>query len=534
MADTPVINVGGVDYNVKDAFARKNIDALGNQLIDNTSGLYATVSNERIIAETVNHGYYPFTGFDSAASGGLRILNHPYESIVGGNIKKLYIKAYRETDADVYIVNIISGVATVKSKFPIHIDPTKTEYNNWQDFFSPYCFEAYDFIGVNVPTAANCLYFKASTGQGSYSVGIVDYDIGDTFSVEDSYNSYSISIGALVEKPYSTEELLNTIKYEKNGMSVSASTLTEGSIYTQSYSVKTDYRYVARFEAAALGQVKIQHLNADGSWTYLSITPTRWSVKNGSDAEVELATFNSPLTPQYMYVSIHIGKNHKASINIGYPNDNYVFDNIAWVGDGLGGATFSCVSGTVTNVILTVLFEQLNRPVWMFGDSYFHIDGGTTWMYHYLQDYDSVLISGYGGATTERMYRSWDTLHSTGCLPEEIIICTGMNDGSDSGDTPSANWLTWINYFIASCKKFGVEPVLATIPTVPTINHEAKNAWVRNSGYRYIDFAKAVGAQSNGTWYQNTLSGDGVHPTNRGATLLYYQALMDAPEIACP
>ena len=73
--------------------------------------------------------------------------------------------------------------------------------------------------------------------------------------------------------------------------------------------------------------------------------------------------------------------------------------------------------------------------------------------------------------------------------------------------------------------------ILSTIPTVPNINHEGKNKTVRNSGYRYVDFAKAVGAQSNGTWYTGMLSSDNVHPDVAGAKALYYQAIADVPEI---
>ena len=66
---------------------------------------------------------------------------------------------------------------------------------------------------------------------------------------------------------------------------------------------------------------------------------------------------------------------------------------------------------------------------------------------------------------------------------------------------------------------------------MPTVNNEAKNAWVKASGYRYIDFAKAVGADGTGAWYSGMLSGDNVHPTAKGAKALYTQVLIDLPEI---
>ena len=68
------------------------------------------------------------------------------------------------------------------------------------------------------------------------------------------------------------------------------------------------------------------------------------------------------------------------------------------------------------------------------------------------------------------------------------------------------------------------------MPTVPSINNEQKNAWVRASGYKYIDFAKAVGADGTGAWYSGMLSGDNVHPNDKGAKALYTQAITDFPE----
>ena len=92
-----------------------------------------------------------------------------------------------------------------------------------------------------------------------------------------------------------------------------------------------------------------------------------------------------------------------------------------------------------------------------------------------------------------------------------------------------------IETFIALCKENDSEPILATIPCIPSKNHEGKNAWVRSSGYRYIDFAKAVNGQTytsgSSNWYDGMLSTDNVHPTTLGAQALASQLLQDLPEI---
>lgn len=114
--------------------------------------------------------------------------------------------------------------------------------------------------------------------------------------------------------------------------------------------------------------------------------------------------------------------------------------------------------------------------------------------------------------------------------PKYIVWCVGMNDGSDSS-APSAQWMNAVNEVIAICKKYNIVPIFGTIPTVPSINHEKKNAWIRSSGYQYIDFAKAVGASSSGVWFSGMLSTDNVHPTSAGAMALYRQALLDCPQL---
>lgn len=59
------------------------------------------------------------------------------------------------------------------------------------------------------------------------------------------------------------------------------------------------------------------------------------------------------------------------------------------------------------------------------------------------------------------------------------------------------------------------------------INHETKNRWIRESGYRYIDVAAAVGADGSGAWIEGMLSTDKVRPTSAGAEAIYNRVIMD-------
>jgi hypothetical protein len=184
-----------------------------------------------------------------------------------------------------------------------------------------------------------------------------------------------------------------------------------------------------------------------------------------------------------------------------------------------------------TDATLSWTSLDLYKDKMLFGDSYFSLDS-SRWMY-YLKDAGFMENSYVNGIPGERSAASFDSLSNLVKFikPKYVVWCLGMNDGSDSESSPSSLWVTTRNKLVDFCNDYGIELILATIPTVPTVNNEQKNAWIRSSGYRYIDFAKAVGASSSGVWYDGMLYTDGVHPTQKGAKALYMQALTDFPEL---
>ena len=92
-------------------------------------------------------------------------------------------------------------------------------------------------------------------------------------------------------------------------------------------------------------------------------------------------------------------------------------------------------------------------------------------------------------------------------------------------------WLDSTKEFISICENNGITPILATIPQTPKVNNLPKNEWIRRSGYRFIDFNRAVGADLNPAWFDDMLMLDDVHPTVLGAKALYTRVLTDFPEI---
>ena len=173
------------------------------------------------------------------------------------------------------------------------------------------------------------------------------------------------------------------------------------------------------------------------------------------------------------------------------------------------------------------------RPIWMFGDSYHGTNNTARWAYYLVnREQDGrVMMDSFAGENSTSAFASLEKLIECG-VPDYIVWCLGMNDGSDSGTTPNNTWLGKVESVIALCEANNITPILATIPTVPSVNNEGKNAWVRESGYQYIDFAKAVGASAQGVWFEGMLSTDNVHPSITGAITLYHAALAGCPQFS--
>lgn len=229
----------------------------------------------------------------------------------------------------------------------------------------------------------------------------------------------------------------------------------------------------------------------------------------------------------YLKVNIKVGSNGTAEVNI-ISNGSSFTTSGQWMGYGYGGYFVSSILSNLENCEFTWSSPDFSKRVWVFGDSYESINNSSRWVYY--TDIDKYLISAYPG---ERSLVGIDAFRYALTYygkPQTLIWCYGMNDGSDSG-TPATDWKNTIEYVMQLCEHYGIELILSTTPTVPTVNNEYKNDYVRNSGYRYIDFAKAVGANSSGVWYPGMLSNDGVHPTGLGARAMYTQAMIDAPEI---
>ena len=184
----------------------------------------------------------------------------------------------------------------------------------------------------------------------------------------------------------------------------------------------------------------------------------------------------------------------------------------------------------ITNCKLNFLADGYADPIWVFGDSYLSFPDPARWpTYIYRDSFEKVLLAGYSGMSTQRGLEDFKLAITKG-TPVYAVWCLGMNNG-DKTEEPNPDWLAATEEFLAICKEKGIIPILSTIPTTPIANNNYKNEWVRNSGYRYIDFNRAVGSHKDNAWYPEMLYKDNVHPARSGGEALYAQVLVDFPEI---
>ena len=331
-----------------------------------------------------------------------------------------------------------------------------------------------------------------------------------------------------------TQAALTSPKLYGKGFAKSTGNLSDGDSLTvpktnvKKNNVYSFMAYITGFDKLLIGHGKNKY---SGSWA--EITSEKIIVHNYFNADGTDELTHGLTLSDYIYVQITVSV-QKATIKILSNGETYESPEMNWYGDGTGDTFAESDGSTLTDCVFTWSSSDFRKSIWMFGDSYFSMTSSKRWV-KYLIDagYEgNVLLNAYPGENTSNALTSLNNMIEYYGVPNMIVWCLGMNDGSDNdSSTPSSSWMSGYNRVIELCEQYAITPVFSTIPTVPDIYHEAKNNFVRNSGHRYIDFAKAVGASGDGTWFEGMLSSDEVHPDTAGAIALYHRAIADCPEI---
>ena len=230
----------------------------------------------------------------------------------------------------------------------------------------------------------------------------------------------------------------------------------------------------------------------------------------------------------HIKLMIDVGRG-KANITLIGNGSSYHRREINWA--GRNGLVFAeTEGGSIENVFATWWCRDYAKSIYLFGDSYFNMTAPARWPYYLCRDgYDNCFFTGYPGMRSDRGAIDAEISFQRG-KPQIAVWCLGMNN-PDSASYINADWLKATIDFLSLCKNNNILPIISTIPSTPTHNNRLKNEWVKNSGYRYIDFEKAVGADVDPEWYPGMLHEDKVHPAELGAQALYMQVLRDFPEI---
>ena len=182
------------------------------------------------------------------------------------------------------------------------------------------------------------------------------------------------------------------------------------------------------------------------------------------------------------------------------------------------------------NAIISKSMFNIDCPIWVFGDS---------WVSYYPQrwveqavelGYGAWFLNGFAGEESERGLAALRSLIGRH-IPRVLLWLYGMNDPDTNDSTVNVSWQSCYNEVVSICENNNIDLVLATIPTTPTRNNNAKNAIVTSSGHRYVDQVAAMGADTSGNWISGYQSQDGNHTTEAGAKALMARFFADVPEL---
>lgn len=260
-----------------------------------------------------------------------------------------------------------------------------------------------------------------------------------------------------------------------------------------------------------------------GSWIEIDATNIVWKFYEAS-AEVRGTVAHGLILQDFLNVSIFL--DDKSVCHIVLHTKNGMFKHTFQWSYEFNSEPFIRTEGQeLTDVILTASTKDIRNSIWFFGDSYQSVtlDRWTGQLKEI--GFFNVLINALAGQTSTNAVADLQRCLKYG-TPKYLVWGLGMNDTDSS-------WESNLNIVKDICEDKGIELILCTIPSVPSRSKEYISNYVRSSGYRYIDFYTAVGAQPDGTWisgYQEP-GGSQVHPTELGAKALAMRVLVDLPEV---
>lgn len=194
---------------------------------------------------------------------------------------------------------------------------------------------------------------------------------------------------------------------------------------------------------------------------------------------------------------------------------------------------------TLTDVSLRGYCDDFQKSIWFVGDSYTSCTE-VRWTGQMLNfGINNWMLLGVAGGKSKDLYEDLLLALKYG-TPTYLVWCMGMND-ADTGSL-NADYKKYFELVKEKCNELGVVMISATVPCVKTSAHPEyardnsyKNEYIKTSGMRYIDLAKAVGGDTftDDAWYDGYLetTSPWIHTTELGAKAQMAQIIRDFPEI---
>lgn len=338
----------------------------------------------------------------------------------------------------------------------------------------------------------------------------------------------------------------NAADGRNDGFYKKAGNLGDGDVWVLTRNgVKNDKRLVFSGNVSSFTSLTLGHGHGNGDYAMYGLTAGQWQssrvVIDATNITVHYQ-LNSEYTAVYAHgltienniqVEIKKGLTNTATIKL-LSNGKCFEQKVTWHGDQ--GDVFIRSEGAFTDCVASWTCSKLKGGTWLFGDSFFSLTSEESWTKYLIDDgYTNFVLIAWSGAGCSAQITCLQNL-LTVAKPATVVWCVGMNNTDK--DAVNATWYAAYEKLKAICRDNNITLILSTLPNafrsiggLSSSMHDYKNEIIRTSGYRYIDFSKAVGADNEGMWYQGLKKNADVHPTKEGAKVLYHRAICDAPEL---
>ena len=395
------------------------------------------------------------------------------------------------------------------------------------------CKSAFPYTGIGVSNANDLYYQTLEAPCDGYlafdiyaaSVGTVEYSVTQTTPAGFvPYTPDSRHINPALITGAAGSEIAESMTFGKSPARVSRATMADGDrLVVETNSIMKNQRMIFFANVTSLDKLLIGH-GAGAYGYYIQIDSTKVTyMSNGSSG----ASHNHGLTISgYIMVILEID----VGLNIKYTvvTSGGTFTKSSQINMSTKGEVFAESDGSsLTNASLAWDCWDYKKAIWAFGDSYFTLYSNTRWPYWITNawGYDTMLLNAYPGEASETALADLQAALQHG-TPKYLFWCIGMND-HDTSSAVNSEWAETAEAVEALCEEHGITLIYSTIPQVvnTSYNNTYKNAYIKTSGYRYVDLAAAVDGVTG--W----LSNDDVHPSELGGRLLAAAVVAQLPEI---